>query len=45
MLLLPEFGYAINQFSIDGIDVKYKIDMSMAGYSNSTMTKSLGVFL
>ena len=45
MLLLPEFGYAINQFSIDDIKVKYKIDMSMAGYSNSTMTKSLGVFL
>ncbi len=45
MLLLPEFGYAINQFNIDGIEVKYKIDMSMAGYSNSTMTKSLGVFL
>jgi GDP/UDP-N,N'-diacetylbacillosamine 2-epimerase (hydrolysing) len=45
MLLLPEFGFAINQFSVDGIDVKYRIDMSMAGYSNSTMTKSLGVFL
>jgi GDP/UDP-N,N'-diacetylbacillosamine 2-epimerase (hydrolysing) len=45
MLLLPEFGYAINQFAEDDIEVKYKVDMSMAGYSNSSMTKSLGIFL
>lgn len=45
MLLLPEFGYAINQFNEDEIEVKYKVDMSMAGYSNSSMTKSLGIFL
>lgn len=45
MLLLPEFGYAINQFTEDEIEVKYKVDMSMAGYSNSSMTKSLGIFL
>ena len=45
MLLLPEFGYAINQFAEDNIEVKYKVDMSMAGYSNSSMTKSLGIFL
>jgi GDP/UDP-N,N'-diacetylbacillosamine 2-epimerase (hydrolysing) len=45
MLLLPEFGYAINQFTEDNIEVKYKVDMSMAGYSNSSMTKSLGIFL
>jgi len=45
MLLTPEFGYAINNFCYDNIEVKYKIDMSMSGYSNSSMTKSLGVFL
>ena len=45
MLLTPEFGYAINNFHHDNIEVKYKIDMSMSGYSNSSMTKSLGIFL
>jgi len=45
MLLTPEFGYAINNFHYDNIEVKYKIDMSMSGYSNSSMTKSLGIFL
>ena len=45
MLLAPEFGYAINNFYRDNIDVRYKIEMSMSGYSNSSMTKSLGIFL
>lgn len=45
MLLLPEFGYAVNNFLEDDIDVKYKIDMAMDGYSNASMVKSLGVFL
>lgn len=45
MLLLPEFGYAVNNFLKDDIEVKYKIDMAMAGYSNTSMVKSLGVFL
>ncbi len=30
MLLTPEFGYAINNFHHDNIEVKYKIDMSMS---------------
>lgn len=45
MLLLPEFGYAVNNFLEDNIDVKYKIEMAMDGYSNTSMVKSLGVFL
>ena len=44
MLLVPEFGYAINQFMEDGFKVKYKVDMSMSGYTNASMSKSLGVF-
>jgi GDP/UDP-N,N'-diacetylbacillosamine 2-epimerase (hydrolysing) len=44
MLLVPEFGYAINHFIEDGFKVKYKIDMSMSGYTNASMSKSLGVF-
>jgi len=45
MLLLPEFGFAINSFLEDGIDVKYRIDMAISGFSNSSMTKSLGLFI
>ena len=45
MLLAPEFGYAINNFARDDIEVKYKVDMSMSGYSNSSMSKSIGVFM
>lgn len=45
MLLLPEFGYAVNNFLKDDIEVKYKIDMAMGGYSNASMVKSLGIFL
>lgn len=45
MLLIPEFGYAVNNFLNDGFEVKYKIHMSMAGYSNESMVKSLGIFL
>jgi GDP/UDP-N,N'-diacetylbacillosamine 2-epimerase (hydrolysing) len=44
MLLVPEFGYAINQFMMDDIKVKYQIDMSMSGYTNASMSKSLGIF-
>lgn len=45
MLLIPEFGLAINNFYDDNIEVKYKVDMSMSGYTNASMTKSLGIFL
>ena len=45
MLLVPEFGYAINQLLEDKFDVKYQIDMSMSGYTNASMSKSLGIFL
>jgi len=45
MLLLPEFGYAINKLLEDGFHIKYQIDMSMSGYTNASMSKSLGIFL
>ena len=45
MLLVPEFGYAINQLLEDQFDVKYQIDMSMSGYTNASMSKSLGIFI
>tara|TARA_B100000795_G_C22805767_1_gene444804 strand:- start:3092 stop:4237 length:1146 start_codon:yes stop_codon:yes gene_type:complete len=45
MLLIPEFGNAINTFSEDKIKVKYKVDMSMSGYTNASMSKSLGIFI
>jgi len=45
MLLLPEFGYAINQLLEDGFHIKYQIDMSMSGYTNASMSKSLGIFM
>jgi GDP/UDP-N,N'-diacetylbacillosamine 2-epimerase (hydrolysing) len=45
MLVLPEFGLAVNSFIDDGIEVKYRIDMAVSGYSNSSMTKSIGIFI
>jgi len=45
MLLVPEFGFAINQLLEDKFDVQYQIDMSMSGYTNASMSKSLGIFI
>jgi len=45
MHLLPEFGNSIQEIRGDGFPVDQKIYMSLAGYTNATMTKSLGVFL
>jgi UDP-hydrolysing UDP-N-acetyl-D-glucosamine 2-epimerase len=45
MHLLPEFGNSVQELIRDGINVDHKIYMSLAGYTNVTMTKSLGIFL
>jgi len=45
MHLLPEFGNSIKELSSDGFRIDHKIYMSLAGYTNATMIKSLGVFL
>ena len=45
MHLLPEFGNTIEEFSIDNINVDYKAYMALSGFTNSTMVKSLGVFM
>ncbi|KJU81342.1 UDP-N-acetylglucosamine 2-epimerase [Candidatus Magnetobacterium bavaricum] len=45
MHLLPEFGNSINEFYNDEITVDHKIYMALSGYTNTTMVKSLGVFM
>lgn len=45
MHLLPEFGNSVNAFYEDNFRVDFKSYMTLAGYTNVTMVKSLGVFL
>lgn len=45
MQLLPEFGKAVNQIEEDGFVVHEKLYMTLDGYNNQTMTKSLGLLL
>lgn len=45
MHLLPEFGNSIHQFKEDKIAVDQQIYMALAGYTDNTMVKSLGVFM
>lgn len=45
MHLLSQFGDTIKEFEKDSILVNYKIYMALDGYTNVTMTKSLGVFM
>ena len=45
MHLLPEFGASLNEITKDGFRVDQKIFMALDGYTNSSMAKSLGVFL
>lgn len=45
MHLLPEFGYSVNEFERDKIEVKYKPYMAFGGSTNESMAKSLGVFM
>lgn len=43
--LLPEFGYSIQELEKEGIDVRERIYMALDGYSPTSMSKSLGIFL
>jgi GDP/UDP-N,N'-diacetylbacillosamine 2-epimerase (hydrolysing) len=45
MQLLPEFGMAVNEIERDGFTVHEKLYMTLDGYNNLTMTKSLGLLL
>lgn len=45
MQLLPEFGMAVNEIQKDGFKVDEKLYMTLDGYTNQTMTKSLGLLL
>lgn len=45
MQLLPEFGMAVNEIERDGFTVHEKLYMTLDGYTNATMTKSLGLLL
>lgn len=45
MHLLPEFGSSLREIINDGFRVDQKILMALDGYTNSSMAKSLGVFL
>lgn len=45
MQLLPEFGMAVNEIERDGFRVDERLYMTLDGYTNQTMTKSLGLLL
>lgn len=45
MHLLQEFGSSYKEIESDGIKISQKISMTLAGYTSSTMTKSLGIFM
>lgn len=45
MHLLPEFGSSLREIVRDGFRVDQKIFMALDGYTNGSMSKSLGIFL
>lgn len=45
MHLLPEFGSSLREIIKDGFQVDQKIFMALDGYTNGSMSKSLGIFL
>jgi len=45
MHLLPEFGASLREIMRDGFRVDQKIFMALDGYTNGSMSKSLGIFL
>ena len=45
MHLLPEFGNSLQEFAHDDIPIEHKSFMALSGYTNTTMVKSLGVFM
>lgn len=45
MHLLPAYGSSYKEIENDGLKIHYKIHMSLDGYSHTTQSKSLGIFL
>jgi UDP-hydrolysing UDP-N-acetyl-D-glucosamine 2-epimerase len=45
MHLLPDFGSSYREIEKDDIKISQKIPMTLAGYTNTTMAKSLAVFM
>lgn len=45
MHLLSEYGNSISEIERDGFKIGAKHHMTLDGYTNTTMTKSLGIFL
>lgn len=45
MHLLPDFGSSYREIEKDNFKISQKIPMTLAGYTNATMTKSLAVFM
>lgn len=45
MHMLPEFGNSVKEIEKDDICVDHKVYMTLAGYTNVTMSKSLAVFM
>lgn len=45
MHLLPEFGYSLEELEKEKIKISDRIHMAVAGFNNTTMAKSLSVFL
>lgn len=45
MHMLPEFGNSVKEIEKDDISVDHRVYMTLAGYTNVTMSKSLGVFM
>ena len=45
MHLLEKFGKSVEHFKKDNIEIHHKIYNTLDGYNNTTMVKSLGIFL
>lgn len=45
MHLLQDFGMSCKEIENDNIKISQKIFMTLAGYTNTTMVKSLGIFM
>jgi GDP/UDP-N,N'-diacetylbacillosamine 2-epimerase (hydrolysing) len=45
MHLVPSFGLSVNEIISDGFEVKHRLHMSLDGYNNVTMAKSLSTLL
>ena len=45
MHMLPEYGNSLKEIEKDDLPVEHRVYMTLAGYTNVTMAKSLGVFM